>query len=137
MGKVDHVLPPVVLLGVPFPEAVTVCAEAEKVVLRFARLWGCATELAAWLNELHRIQRATTLLAFVATRVFVAAVRTGALYVAIGEKAVVLGAIEHEHLVSIDVSLLQELEKDALRCLTMVVRPGRREEIHGDAEPFE
>jgi hypothetical protein len=59
-----------------------------------------------------------------------------ALHIAVGEEAVAAVAEGQGHSVLIDIAFILEGAEEVMDCLGMVLRPGRGEQVKGDAQPL-
>src|SRR4051812_28751255 len=103
-------------------------------MLRLADYRGSACQLAARVDQLDRIQQRATVIALIAACIFVMTHRAPALNQAIRQKAPRLLIIENLLLVQIQRLTLQELQKEVLCDLVMVLSIGMREQIVADPQ---
>src|SRR5690606_23238503 len=88
-----------------------------------------AAELAAWGDQLRRVEGAPAVVALVAPCVRVTAVGASALDVAVGQEALVGLAVELGHCLGVDVAPLVEHAEDVLRHRGVVLGVSVGEEV--------
>ena len=93
-----------------------------------------ARDPAAGVEELIGVERAAAVVALVASRIFVTAVRAGALDVPIGQEALGLRVVELLRDAFVDVAVLQQPQKDVVDNRRVILGARARKEVEGDAE---
>ncbi len=94
-------------MGDPRLELTVEGAEAEEEVLLLAPIRRGAADLAAGAEQVGGVEGAAAVVTLVAAGAVIAAVRADTLHVAVGQEALVLGAVGQEHRVLVDMSALQ------------------------------
>ena len=129
--------PPVLLaFRQPVGQRLLKRGQLQEVVFRAAQLRRRARRPRARLDQLHRVQLPTAGVALIAPRARVAAVRAGPLDVAIGQKAPRLGVVEQLLRRLVEMPVLQQLEKQLVRHLAVVLGHRRCERVERDAHPL-
>ncbi len=107
-------------------------AHVEEEVLRGANLQvGVAGDLGARVDQLARVVDAPAVVTLVAARLSVAAVRAGALDIAVGQKAARLRVIELILRILVEKTRLPVAHKHLLRHFPVVLRVGVAVEVEG------
>ena len=135
-GEVADVGLEVVLPPHPFEQLVFEGAQAHEEVFGFAYLRRAAAQSAGHADELFGVERPSAGVALVAARAVVAAVRTLAFDVAVGQEAVVGRAVRLLHRVVVDEALFAHPREHVLGDIGVVVGVGGGEQVEADAEPL-
>ncbi len=133
-GEVEDVRAPVPLVLQPLRQPLGEGREVQEEMLCFPDHGGAAVELAAGLDQFRGVQGPPAIVTLVTSGVVEAAQGAGALHVPVGQKAVLLLAVQLPHHVLEDVAVLQEPEEHVLRHVAMVQGVGVGEEVEAEAQ---
>ncbi len=133
-AELDHVGPPVVLVGHPLQKPLREGGQVQEEVLGFAHDGSRAVALAAGLDQLHGVQEPAAVVALIPARLAVAAVGACALDVSIREESLLLLAVEEVLLLLVEILLLEKPGEDVLGHGVVILRVGVGKQIEGDSQ---
>ena len=103
-------------------------------MLRRLKTGRTGTKVTAKILKVRRAQRLTTLITFIASRLVEATIGTDPLHIAVGQETLAFRAISLQHLILVDVPLIEQCQKHIVSSLSMIGSVGSGKKIEGDAQ---